>query len=84
MKNNIDNNELVITTEDQQRIENMFRDRCIAGNIKFKSKKFYELQVEYLCGAMVALNIQLPIWVIYIQTNREIIEPYKLSIVKNE
>jgi hypothetical protein len=64
----------MIAEEEIIRIEQSFKTRCINFNIKFKSKKFYELQCEFFCGVMIALNTTLPRWSICIISNREIIK----------
>lgn len=69
-----------VTNEQFQKIEEKFLLRCKTLNIKFKSKEFYQIQQDFFIGAMSALavlgyeNAMRPIWTIYIQTNREIIE----------
>lgn len=66
----------MITDIEKNRIENSFKERCISLNIKYKTKKFYEEQASFFCGASIALNINLPIWTISIMSGREIIEKY--------
>ncbi len=62
-----------ITIEEQTRIENVFIQRCKNNYIKFKSKKFYELQVEFFSGACAALN-EIPVsWGICITSRRKIV-----------
>lgn len=66
----------MITSEEVHRIETTFKERCKMFSIKYKSKKFYELQAEYFIGAMTALNINFPHWSIAIMSGREIIDTY--------
>lgn len=66
------------TKEQQKRVEELFKLRCIALKIKFKSKIFYKTQLEFFIGAISVLEsteIEYPpIWFICISSNREIIE----------
>lgn len=62
-----------MTVETKNRVEKAFKDRCITQGVKFKSKKFYELQAEFFAGAMSVLNEIPPDWGINIMTGREII-----------
>lgn len=72
-----DNN--VISKEEQDRIEEIFKARCIGQRIKYESKTFFNIQVEFFSGAMAALNKVPPIWSIYIMSGRPIIKLYKLN-----
>ncbi len=63
-----------LSKEEIQRIEEIFKQRCINNEVKFRSKKFYELQVEYFSGVMAALNIQSPSWVLLMTCGREIVK----------
>jgi len=69
----------MITKEEMNRIETVFKERCIALNIKFGSKAFYKEQSAFFVGAMIALDNIVPYWALIIPTGREIIEPYKLK-----
>ena len=69
----------MITKEEKERIEESFKQRCINNNIKFKSKKFYEVQSEFFSGVMIALNITIPGWYISIISGREIINDYGIK-----
>ena len=69
---------LLINNEEIERIEAVFKNRCInVHGVKCETKKFYELQCEYFIGVQVALNIALPKWTICIGSGRPIIT-YKL------
>jgi hypothetical protein len=62
--------------EELKRIETVFKSRCITQQVKFKSRAYYKMQLEFFSGAMAALNICPPHWIICITSNREIIENY--------
>lgn len=64
------------TKEQIKKIEEVFIQRCIHNNVKYKSKKYYEYQQEFFCGAMALLEIPIPKWFISIISNREIVEKY--------
>lgn len=58
-------------------IETLFSKRMKEQKIKYKSKDYYIRQMEFFCGAMVALGESILSWTICIQTNREIIKNYE-------
>ena len=62
----------------KERIEAAFSSRCISLDIKYKTKKYYEEQAAFFIGAMIALDINFPYWIVCISAGREIIKPYKL------
>jgi len=73
-----------MTKEQRTEIEEVFKQRCISLNIKYKSKAFYSEQAAYFVGAMKALMVVGKItdfpdayWSITILSGREIVE-YKL------
>jgi hypothetical protein len=68
-----------LSKEEKEAIENTFLIRCKnVHNIKSYTKKFYELQVEYFCGAMAILQqlgYKNPIgWEISLMSGREIVK----------
>jgi hypothetical protein len=69
----------MISNEEKQRIEDSFKQRCINDNIKFKSKKYYEVQNIFFSGVMTALNLVIPTWYIPIISQREIISDYGIK-----
>lgn len=66
----------VFSNQKKKEIEEVFKQRCLNNDIKYKSKKYYELQTEFFSGAMAVYNEAIPSWSIMIMSGREIIEKY--------
>lgn len=77
---------MVLTPLQILEIEVHFRNRCIAQEVKYNSKRFKVVQAEFFAGVMAALHIAgyenaiLPKWTISIFSSRDFIEPYKLKL----
>lgn len=64
----------MITKEEQERIEEAFKDRMKIQGVKYKSKDFYKRQVEFFSGACATLN-EIPVkWGMCLMSGREIVE----------
>lgn len=67
-----------ISLEDIKRVENHFIEVCKRDRVKWGSKKFYDYQSTYFCGAMTAWNIALVKWKVLMTIDRPIVEKYTL------
>lgn len=65
-----------ITKEIKDKTEKHFPEVCKRDGIKYGSKKFFEWQRMYFCGAMTVSHYEQLHWALCLASNRPIINPY--------